>query len=75
MCETCKWDDFLLDCDNLQERIEMIDVDSDGWRDFSSGVMEKLLSMKKWTEDNEHVTEKMKTALGNMDDGVARWER
>lgn len=72
MCRTCNWEDFIADCDTLLEELDELPERAE---DFADSVREKVSGMRGWVEENEHVTEKMVTALHNMIDGAARWNR
>ncbi len=40
---------------------------------FCEAIQEKALSMAKWAEENNRVTDKMDLALSNMVAGVRKW--
>ena len=75
MCSECEWETWLAEAENLQTAIdEVCDTkSSDAAQDFCAGSEEKLLSMKEWVEESEHVTPKMESALSNMEAAVGRW--
>lgn len=60
MCSRCDWEDVL-------ERIEEMLGDSD--YDFARDTLEGI---REWVEDEEHVTERQKTAVDNIYESVAR---
>ena len=56
--DTC--DDILNDCEDVPEHAE----------DFALSVSENVEDMRDWIIKNRRVTEGMKTAIGNMRDGL-----
>lgn len=49
-----KWDDALIMIDEMLEK---------GTRKRSKSILEMLESMRKWIEENQHVTEKQASAI------------
>ena len=72
MCQSCDWQRFLDDCRSAMEEISEI---PERGADFAASCEDRVGGMMTWAEDNEHVTEKMVTALENIRAGVARWAR
>ena len=65
---------------DYKEAIELIDgllddLDEipESGEDFAESVRDKITSMREWIEDKERVTEKMETALMNMQGGINKW--
>jgi len=58
-------DDILSSLEDLPEHAE----------DFSDSVHEKVTSMRDWIDENERVTDKMISALENIQSGVSKWLR
>lgn len=72
MCADCDWKGFAAEARDLIDETESI---PERGRDFAESVRGKLYEMKEWAEENSHVTEKMTTALENMQGGVQKWLR
>jgi len=66
------WEEFVEDAEKLLDGLDDLPERAE---DFAEGVRERLEGMIEWARDNEHATEKMWSALYNMQDGVARWQR
>lgn len=65
------WEVFCTDCDDVVVRAQDLPPRA---ADFVDGILEKLTDMREWAVEHAHVTEKMQTALDNIEAGVARWE-
>lgn len=72
MCENCGWADFVERANGLLEDLNELPERA---ASFAEGVREKVEGMISWANENEHVTEKMDAALGNMQGGVDKWLR
>lgn len=72
MCRSCDWQQFVEDAEELLGRLDDLPSRAE---DFAEGVREKTTGMLEWARENEHVTDRMTTALDNMIEGVSRWER
>lgn len=55
----------ICDAEDLPEKAE----------DFAAGVIDRLQSMVEWATTHGHVTERMETALRNMEHGIEKWQR
>lgn len=73
MCDACEWEVFVEESDSLLELLE--EIEDHAPTDFVEGIREKTQNMKEWVEENEHVTQKMKASVGNMQAGAGRWLR
>ncbi len=67
-----EWEEFVGEAQDLLARLDDLPERAE---DFADGVRERLEGMIEWAKEKEHVTEAMQSALGNMESGVARWER
>lgn len=59
-------------CDEILASLEDLPEQAE---DFSDSVYEKVTSMRVWIEENERVTDKMISALENIQAGVSKWLR
>jgi hypothetical protein len=59
-------------CDDILAKLDDLPGDAD---EFKESVGSKVASMRDWIESNDKVTDKMKTALENMQGGVNKWMR
>jgi uncharacterized coiled-coil DUF342 family protein len=65
-----EWQDFAEMC---EATLAVIDELPDRAEDFRESASETVQSMKEWAEEHEHVTDKMVTALENIDEGASKW--
>jgi hypothetical protein len=70
MCDSCDWEDFVVRAEGLVDSLEDL---PDRAEDFADGVRDTAEGMIETARENKHVTERMESALNNMQDGVARW--
>jgi hypothetical protein len=70
MCDSCEWREFVEEAETL---IGQLDELPSRAADFSESVGQKVGDMLEWARANEHATEKMKSALQNMQSGANRW--
>ena len=71
MASDDSWEQFVEDGERLQGDLDGLPERA---ADFADGVREQVEGMIDWARENEHVTERMWSALTNMQDGVGKWQ-
>jgi hypothetical protein len=71
-CGDCGWPEFVRDVNRVKELAEELPEEAE---EFQEGVTEKLEGMQTWADENCHVTDKMKEAKENIEEGIRKWLR